>query len=32
MSLAHTAEDVKHTVDAWADALDELASARKAGR
>ena len=32
VSLAHTAEDVKHTSDAWADALDELAAGRKAGR
>jgi len=30
VSLAHTAEDIRFTKDAWADALDELVALRKA--
>ena len=29
VSLAHTAEDVKHTKEAWASAIEELAAERK---
>ena len=32
ISLAHTAEDIRHTCEAWASAIDELAGLRKAAR
>jgi glutamate-1-semialdehyde 2,1-aminomutase len=32
VSLAHTAEDVKHTKEAWASAIDELVAERKKAR
>jgi glutamate-1-semialdehyde 2,1-aminomutase len=32
VSLAHTAEDIRHACEAWASAIDELAGQRKAAR
>jgi glutamate-1-semialdehyde 2,1-aminomutase len=32
ISLAHTAEDIRHTCEAWASAIDELVGLRKAAR
>ena len=30
VSLAHTADDIRHTCEAWASAIDELVRMRKA--